>query len=529
MNSSGYNRRMEPYHEKGAAPEGDSEEALRRNLLKTTGRAGKVFAARILSQIAALTAGVVYARFLGADLYGVFQLAITAVSVLSLLAAFGMSPGLIRYLPIFKADGKMNDLKGTVNFALSLGLFLSVAAALALYLGRQFVSLSVFSEPRLSGILPLFSLVLVFYSLGAILGGVIQAEGEAHVFITFRYVLDHLASVSFFLVFYLTLGTKLLGASWAKVFASFLTVFLAGRWVVRRFPFLWKKPLFPTARKREFLLYSASLLFVGFTYFLMNQVNNLLVGMYSVSRQVGFYSVGNVVAGVIIFVLISFNLIFAPLISELYHRGQHETLAKMYSAVTRLVWIFTLPIFIWVLVYSRSILSIFGEEFAAAKWVLIFLAIGQFVNAAVGPNGLMLSMSGHQKWEVFNGVAVALLNIGVNMVLIPRYGATGAALGGALALVAVNLAKTLEVWYVMKMLPYNGKFFKPMTGGVVGAVGLLILKRLLGEGALYAALGAAVSGALVLGTVFLLGLEEEDKFLLRAVRSRIVSLVGKGD
>ncbi len=492
-----------------------------KQLRKTTKKAGQVFIVRIFSQVIGLIAGIIYARFLGADLYGVFQLAFTTISVLLLFTVFGMSSGLIRYIPIFRTDRNKEALRGVINFSLTFAFLLSSIAAILLFLEKDFISNTIFHEPRLSKVLPIFCFILIFYSVITVLGGVIQAEKEAPAFIFFRYVLDGLFSVLIFVGFYFFFRMKLLGISWAKFLSSIFILLITIRWVIKKFPFLLSKPLLPRINKKEFVLYSASLLFVSFTYFLMNQVNNLLIGVYSVSKEVGFYSVGNIVAGLVIFILTSFNIIFAPIVSELYHKKEYETLSKMYSAVTRLVWIFTLPIFIWIVIFSDGILSIFGPDFVAAKWVLIFLAIGQFVNAAVGPNGLILSMSGHQKWEMLNGVVVATLNIGLNILLIPRFGAVGSAIGGAIALVIVNIIRTIEVWGIMKMFPYNIKFIKPIFAGIVGTVALGFLKRVSGTGLVYTVVGGVIGGILILGTIFLLGLEEEDKMLLEALKNKI--------
>ncbi len=494
-------------------------------LKKTTKKAGQVFIISSFALLLGFVAGIIYARLLGADLYGVFQLAFTAVSTLALFTVFGMSGGLVRYIPIFESENNREALKGIVNFSALFSLALSSVGAIALILGKDFVSYTVFKEPRLPKILPIFGFILIFYSLIVVFGGVIRAKKEAPVFVFYNQVLNRTLSVMAFLAFYFLFGMRLLGISWAKLLSSLIVLFFAGKWVLKRFPFLIRKPLLPKIKRKEFMLYSASLLFIGSTYFLMGQVNKLLIGAYTVSKEVGFYSIGNVVAGLVVFVLVSFNAIFAPLISELYHNREYKTLARMYSAITRLVWIFTLPIFLWIAIFSGRILMIFGPEFTAAKWVLIFLAVGQFINAAVGPNGLMLSMSGHQKWEMFNGTAVATLNIALNILLIPKYGAAGSAVGGALALGVVNIVKTLEVWYVMKMIPYNVKFIKPILAGAAGIIGLFLLKRFLSPNIFYTFVAGAAGGILILGVVLLFGLEKEDKLLLDAIKRRISALV----
>lgn len=490
-------------------------------LKKTTKKAGQVFLGKSFSYFLAFITGLIFARLLGPDIYGVYQLALTMTFTILIFTVFGMDAGLIRYLPIFKGKNKKEPTKGIINFSILFSFISSSIVAIILFLAKDFISCTIFNEPRLSKILPIFGFILVFYSLVTVISGVFYAEKEAPLFVFYKEILERIFLVFIFVLLYFYFDLRLIGIAIAKFLASLIVLFLTIKWVIKRFPFLLKRPFLPKINRKSFLVYSASLMLIGFTYFFMGQINNLLLGIYTVSKEVGFYSIGYVIASLVIFILVSFNSIFAPSISELYHAGDYKTLNREYSALTRLIWIFTLPIFLWVTIFSERILVIFGPEFVAAKWVLVFLAIGQFINAAVGPNGLMLSMSGHQKWEMFNGIAVACLNIVLNILLIPQLGAVGSAIASAIALSVVNIVKTIEVWYVMNMIPYNVKFIKPIIAGIVGAFGLYLLKNIIRPN-LLTTFGAGIVGSImVIGTVFLLGLENDDKILLEAIKNKI--------
>jgi len=493
-------------------------------LRTTTKKAGMVFLTKSVALAVSFLVGAIYARILGADLYGVFQLAYTTVLTLAIFTVFGTSGGLIRFIPIYKSDERKDFLKATINFAVVFTFTLSVIFALLLIFGNNFIANTIFKEPRLGPILPIFAFILIFFSLQNVLGGVIQAEKEAPIFILYNQIIDRSISVIVFLGLFYAFYKKLPAISWAKFVSSFIALFLIAGWVLRRYPFLLEKPLLPPGNRKKFLSYSSNLLFIRFTYFLMGQINTLLIGAYSISKEAGFYAIGNIIAGLVVFVLTSFNMIFAPIISELYHKKEFKTLNEMYSAITRLIWIFSMPVFLWIIVFSDRILTIFGPEFAAAKLVLIFLAIGQFINAAVGPNGLMLSMSGHQKWEMANGIAVAVINLGLNILLIPKYGAIGSAAGASVALAIVNLVKTAEVWHIMKMIPYNAKYIKPAIAGVIGTGTLLLLKTYLPPSIIFTFIAAAIGAGVILLSVLFLGIEEEDKILLLALKNKLLAL-----
>ena len=122
------------------------------------------------------------------------------------------------------------------------------------------------------------------------------------------------------------------------------------------------------------------------------------------------------------------------------------------------------------ILFSKRILFIISPEYAQAEVVLILLALGQFVNAAVGSNGLMLSMTKFQHYEMINGIIIAALNIFLNIILVPKYGIIGSAIGGMLSISSVNIIKTIEVYIALKMVPYNGKYLKLIVAGVGTAI-----------------------------------------------------------
>jgi len=85
------------------------------------------------------------------------------------------------------------------------------------------------------------------------------------------------------------------------------------------------------------------------------------------------------------------------------------------------------------------LLSLFGADFVAGYPALIILTAGMIVNAAAGPVGLLLNMTGHQRLcaKIFG--TSALINVVLNALLIPQLGIVGAALATAATMILWNL------------------------------------------------------------------------------------------
>ncbi|MCD6239344.1 MAG: polysaccharide biosynthesis C-terminal domain-containing protein [Thermotogae bacterium] len=60
--------------------------------------------------------------------------------------------------------------------------------------------------------------------------------------------------------------------------------------------------------------------------------------------------------------------------------------------------------------------------------------------------------------------------VGLNIILVPKYGIIGFAIGGMLSISSVNIIKTIEVYIALKMVPYNGKYLKLIVAGVGTAI-----------------------------------------------------------
>ncbi|QTA38421.1 flippase [Thermosipho ferrireducens] len=496
-------------------------EKYNRYVKTVTKQAGLVFSSRVLGFIFGFALQTLFARLLGADKYGLYSLGLTVANVGVMVAVFGMGSGQTRFLGEYLGKNNISNAKGVIFASFQITGILSIILSIALVIFRRFVAINIFHDERLISILPWFSVILLFYSFLNLFSGTFQGLKRPSVFFFYKEVVERIIRIGFFLIFYF-LGYKLAGAIASTVISTIVILVLLFLSFKKYAPFLFNREIKPRVERKKLLKYSSNMLFVSFTYFLMGQVNKLILGMYLNSKSVGLYTVSDTVAQLTVFFLMAFNSIFSSMISELYHTGDKKTLSKLYSDITRWIISLTLPITIWIIIYSESILKIFGKEFSGAKYVLIFLALGQFVNAAVGSNGLMLSMTKYQRYEMINGVFIASLNIGLNIWLVPKYGIIGSAIGGMVAISTVNIVKSIEVYIALKMLPYNLKYIKPAIAGFITTFVVLILRYFI-TSLVGTLLVPGIAFVTMLGVLTLLGLYPEDKEIVKTVLKKFFS------
>ena len=89
---------------------------------------------------------------------------------------------------------------------------------------------------------------------------------------------------------------------------------------------------------------------------------------------------------------------------------------------------------------------VFGDEFSSAHLPLAVLAFGQLINAGLGAVGFLLTMTGHERETARVLWQTTALNVAMNLVLIPLYGALGAAVASTASLAIWNLVLARLVW-----------------------------------------------------------------------------------
>jgi O-antigen/teichoic acid export membrane protein len=214
---------------------------------------------------------------------------------------------------------------------------------------------------------------------------------------------------------------------------------------------------------------------------------------------------------------------FAPIISDLHRRRENKELESLFKTVAKWVFSLSLPALLLMAIFSREIMAIFGSDFAVGATSLIVLSIGQLMNSVSGPLGVMIDMSGRSKLTLLTSVLIFLLQTGLCFLLIPQYGIMGAALAKAISVSFQRAIRLLQVHLILRMHPFRVEFLKPLFAGGVSWL-VLSLVRIpvlqVDNLMLLLVLGSSIFLAIYGLTLYQLGLDEEDKVILKKIRTR---------
>lgn len=127
----------------------------------------------------------------------------------------------------------------------------------------------------------------------------------------------------------------------------------------------------------------------------------------------------------------------------------------VYQTTTAWLILLTWPMYLIAIIFGPSVLSIFGHSYLAGHTVMIILGFSMLVATACGQVDMVLTTTGRSSWSLANGLAAMTVNIGVDLLLIPRYGITGAAIGWAAAIAIANLVPLAQVAIAVKIHPFG--------------------------------------------------------------------------
>ena len=484
---------------------------------------GIVFAGQIAGKVIGVFLQITLSRGLGKALYGTYALAISLMKILQAVGGLGLQGGVVRFSAEAQGQGEVGRVRGTLLATLAIGTATSIVIGVGLFLTSEWWAQVVFQDELLIPILRAFAVALPFYVLTFLTAQAARGLQSMLADVSIGIVAQPFVNLVAVSIAFL-LGYTLDGAIAAFVLSSVASGSL-GVWVLSRI----FRPLWSGVSARfdvpRLLRYSLPVMGVGLTALFVDQADRVMIGILASTSDVGVYTIAALLATQVRFVLSAVSATFTPIISDLYHGDRRDELHRLFKITTRWIVMLSLPLAIVLAMFPTPFLRVFGPEFMEGAPVVLVLSIGSFLNGATGTIGLMLQMSDYERVVLLDNVAVAILNVGLNLWLIPIYGPLGAAIATAVSVTLINAAQVVQVWSRLGMTPFDADLFRPMAAGCIAAVAGWGIAEITAFSLnppwmLDAVAGIAATGMVYLGAVVAIGLPREDWTVLTPILRR---------
>lgn len=495
-----------------AGGSGSDDQGLKR--MARGGGLNIVGAAVNQSTLFAITA--LLAVTLGKEAVGRYAASYAVLAILGLLSLVGFRSALTRFVAVYLVEQDPARVRGTVRLGLGLSLISSAALGAGLALLATPVA-DLMNDPALAECLRLVGLALPAATVSdAALSGTQGWRTQR----PFTYI-GRIFEPALRLLLTggaVWAGYGVVGALWALVVAAWIAAALAVWALQRRLRTVPRQhPIMPAREIFSFSMLSwvSALASTGLIW-----ADMLILTALKDAGEVGIYSVATRIVGLAVFVMAPIQAAFAPQIAHLHHLGNMAELQRSYRSATTWIVRLALPAFVMLLTLPSQMLHLFGPQFAAGAIVTVILGFGQLVNAATGPCGTVLNMSGRVGVNMADNVAVLALNVGLNFALIPVLGITGAAIAWSLSLIVVNVVRVWQVRRFMGVSPYDPGILRALGAAAIVAAAVAAAVQLTATWWLDLVVGAVVVVTCYPLLVWRFGVSRDDLHVISAVFTR---------
>ena len=421
-------------------------------------RSGTVLVVRVAGAGLGFAFNVALARVLGAGGLGVYHLSLTFALIASVVGRMGMDAAMLKFGATSYAAADGRRLTEVHRMGMATALLGCGIVAACTFFGADGLATTVYADPALAQPLRLMGLALLPFALLSLYGELLKA-GQ-HQALSSLVQGAALPMVSLLLLF--VFAERIQDASAAA------TVYLAANVVVCLTSFvLWRRtvPLVGAATSepikfRDLLMTAMPMYGSAMADVVMTFSDVLILGMFATAADVGIYTAAARTALLTRFLLLANSSVAAPRFAALHAAKDKDGVARLALRSTLLTTVASVPLLLIFIVFPEKILSLFGPQFETGAQALIILSVGQFVNAATGPVGYLLNMSGFHRIEGRIAVVGAVMTVGLCFALIPLWGILGAAAANAMATASCNL---LRVYYAKSRL---GILMLPIPSGL---------------------------------------------------------------
>ena len=471
-----------------------------------------------------IATSIIIARGLGKVDLGIYATLITIPAMLRLFSSLGFETIFNLKLPVYSlAPNGRDKMRYLIQRLIGLRLFITIIILGSLYMCFPLIGKFLKKPELIQYFLPLalYFVALTTLSLISMIFLALLRMKVASIVDGFNQML-YLGGI-LILVWFLRLGID--GVLYAFVISTITTICV---YMVLGKEYVWGKTTSIEGERRELVEIGATALVSSMvTFGLGSQIDILLLNYFGVSNEdIGVYHLGYSLALMLGLFSQGIGGISQSVFSEAYTRQDDAGLSISWTMVTKVFIIMALPIYMFALLHAYSIFKIFyGVEYVGTSGILQLFIIATALRIIIGSSFCMPAfyILQQKRKGVIIQIAGGMVNIILDVLLIPLYGVWGAVVATSLSLVMTGIGQVVILSRKIEIVPplvFAGKII------IACAVALLPgfwfelsnIYFLIGAGLLYGALFIIVVGLLK-------PLGEDEKAMVRTVNPYLAMAV----
>ena len=203
--------------------------------------------------------------------------------------------------------------------------------------------------------------------------------------------------------------------------------------------------------------YTTLIVVAGSVATLLIDLDKVMIEWKLPIENVAKYGLCAYIASVMIIPSRAMHQITYPLTAKLINEKRFGQLRELYQKSSLNLLLISGLLFVLVMCNVHQLFEIIPNEYELLIWVVILIGVAKLFDNLMGNNNSILYNSDYYRIVLYIGVGMAVLSFALNLICIPRYGLTGAAIATFAAVFCYNIAKLWIVYMKYEMHPFSRK------------------------------------------------------------------------
>ncbi len=464
---------------------------------------------------------ILIARMLLPELFGVYSLALSIVSIFFTLTGLGVVPAFLRYSSEAFGKNDKKKFRGYFRFFFKVQSILTITVVLILILSAGFIANNIYDKPYLQGILIFASLYIMMESFKVFISVIL---GSLKYFKPLPF-LDLLSQISKILFSLLAI---VLFKGYFKVTGIFIAFALAGLVFLileslvlfkkDREIFFGKRSKINKAGVKKFMGYMAiaSLSLVFFT-----SIDILMLGKFVDVEYIGYYRVA-ISLVLTIATLFSLSGVIMPIFTQI-HKARFK---RGFQKTFRYMMIIAIPATAGIIFIGKHLIfAVYGKEYLLAATSLYFLSLLIITRPLTNLYASIFQSKDKPKILAKSVFISLIFNIVLNYIFIkvflsygPEYVIVGVGISTVISRIVYLLILTINAKRTLDLKVRGIGLKSPIFATLIMSLFLLVFNKFVDMNLIYGAIEIILGAGIYLGVLILTkGVKREDWEILKSL------------
>lgn len=426
---------------------------------------GKYLPSYIVPSIISFFSIPIITRLFSPGDYGNYVLIMATVSVLSAITTAWIGASVIRFFPVYNKQGGLNEFYSTV---IKLA-FISILSVFFILIGTLVFTRGYFSK-NIYYLIKIGGLVFFISTFFSVLLSTLTAERKVTQY-SFFTIWHSLLGIGLGITLVIVFHFGIVGLLWGQFLAMIIISPLLYKVAMGKLYFKYGK--IRSAMTKEMVKYGFPIAIVNLATWMLSLSDQYILEFFRGSHEVGLYSASYAISEKTIFIIASiFMMTEGPLAINMWENENKKNSQEFRNKITRYYLIIAVPAVVGLSILAKPAINIITASGYHSGYIIVpWVAFGAFLVGIDHRFSYVFVFYKRTDLNMYCVLSAALLNIGLNILFIPKYGYMAAAITTFISyafmlVVVIFVSRRFFIWE----FPFKSLAKSACASGVMGIV-----------------------------------------------------------